>query len=197
MLTFLTKGLEESSVLMEGNHTLVTIAIAHKNDSLRCHGDIGGFAEMRLIRTGYEAVSQNQRRMVFVSFVEFEDLRRKKNEFPQIIVNDSIQKGRGSPRSNERRSGYCSFLRKGETGPVEEGGMRADGKSLAVCPIRLHVEMFSRFVRPSEQCPYPNAWDDGRSALRTGIFHRISSRPALMLTGVAEEPSTHEPKYSL
>lgn len=60
---------------MEGNHALVAIAVAHEHDSFRCYGDVGGLAEVRLVRTGNETVTQNKRCMILVSFVEFEDLQ--------------------------------------------------------------------------------------------------------------------------
>ena len=74
VLTFLTESLEEGSVLMEGNYALVTIAVAHEDDSFGCYGNVGGFAEMCFIRSGNETVTEDQRCMIFVSFVEFEHL---------------------------------------------------------------------------------------------------------------------------
>lgn len=59
---------------MEGHYALVTITVAHEDDSFGCNGDIRGFAEVRLIRSGNETNAEYQRCMIFVSFVEFEDL---------------------------------------------------------------------------------------------------------------------------
>lgn len=58
-LTVLAERLQERSILVESDDSLIAIAITDEHNSSRCHGYVGRFAEMSLIGAGHETITEN------------------------------------------------------------------------------------------------------------------------------------------